>query len=145
MIIIGLLRGSRCLHLCSCRAPSVSQDAFGQQPIQALLEQQGLDAQLQQSLLHGVLLLGTATAGSPSSSSRSGGSSGGSGGEQGGSVATPAGRQQPQQMSAAAALERLRLYVQSAGRYGPDTGAGMCLPALPALPALPPLPLPPAM
>ena len=70
------------------------QDAFGlQRPVTELLQQQGLDARLQQSLLHGVLLHDRRSSTSPET------------------------------MTAVQALERLRLYVQSAGRYGPDTGA----------------------
>ncbi len=81
------------------------QDAFGAQPIRELLAAQGLDAQLQQALLHGVLLL--------DSCPPCGGSSGG-----GGSGAhNDAGA-----MAASDALERLRMFVQSAGRYGSGTG-----------------------
>lgn len=82
--------------------PLPLQDAFGAQPIQALLAKQGLDAQLQQALLHGVLLLDGCT---PSGS-------GGDGDGFGDGGALPAGD----------ALERLRMFVQSAGRYGSGSG-----------------------
>ncbi|PRW45613.1 rab s geranylgeranyltransferase component A 2 [Chlorella sorokiniana] len=106
------------------------KDAFDEQPITALLEQQGLDRQLQQSLLYGVLLdEGVCPVSNPGSSS---GSSGGTGGSSGGTAEPghaavtqqrPAQQQQQQQgMTAAEGLEQLRLFVQSAGRYGPDTG-----------------------
>lgn len=98
----------------------------------SLLQQQGLDRQLQQSLLHGVLL------DDGGSSSGSGGSSGGAGSGGGEAAPVPPGQQQQQPMTAAEGLERLRLFVQSAGRYGPDTGAflggkgwGRCVCALP--------------
>lgn len=74
------------------------QDAFGAQPIGELLAQQGLDMQLQQSLLHGVLLADSSNSGDACSSNG-------------------------QQLTAAEALERLRLFVQSAGQYGAGTGA----------------------
>lgn len=106
---------------CQVNTHNSLQDAFGEQPITALLQQQGLDSQLQQSLLYGVLLdEGSSSTGSghPSTSGEGGGS--------GGPAPVTAGQQQPVQrqqgMTAAEGLERLRLFVQSAGRYGPDTG-----------------------
>ncbi|KAL4446312.1 hypothetical protein ABPG77_003119 [Micractinium sp. CCAP 211/92] len=81
------------------------KDAFGAQPIRELLAGQGLDVQLQQALLHGVLLLDSCP---PCGGSAGGGGSG---------AHNDAGA-----MAASDALERLRMFVQSAGRYGSGTG-----------------------
>jgi hypothetical protein len=85
------------------------QDAFGGQPVQELLAQQGLDKQLQLSVLHGVLMADCVPGQAP------------------GTAASQ--QQQPDnllpfqtQLTAEQALQRLRVYLQSSGRYGADTG-----------------------
>lgn len=77
------------------------QDAFGPQPVRQLLAEQGLDERLQLAVLHGVLLA--------------------DGPVLGGSSAEPRGGAE---LTAAEALERLRVFTESVGTYGPDTGKG---------------------
>ena len=67
--------------------------------MEQLLKQQGLDEQLRQSLLHGLLLADDSCVA--------------------GGAAPPAQRR----LTGAEALHRLRTFVQSVGRYGAGTGA----------------------
>lgn len=106
---------------CAPRLSLPPQDAFGAQPVGELLTQQGLDAQLRASLLYGVLLGDSPPGPTDGTSGDSTGSSGGGSASGGMPPAAPAAPQEPR-MAAAEALARLRLFVDSAGRYGPDTG-----------------------
>jgi hypothetical protein len=123
--------------------PRPLQDAFGQQPARELLAQQGLDPHLQQLVLHGVLMQdhlpgndsNPHSSDAVSSSSTGGGGAGGSGeaaatAAAGAAASDSAAAGQAHELSAADALERLRVYVQSAGRYGPDTGGTAQWPAV---------------